>query len=147
MHFSRLRCPCVCLGTTGMRIYGFHFGSTLICVLLAHWMRRSSSIVWPICGAKSRMTSRLNLLMENLIAYWIYSYFLFFRNISPVESPIVSFLALGEGWHNYHHVFPWDYKTGEFGSYKLNITTAFIDFCTKIGWASGSKLWQFYLLA
>ncbi|TMW52723.1 hypothetical protein DOY81_002173 [Sarcophaga bullata] len=38
------------------------------------------------------------------------------KNISPVESPIVSFLALGEGWHNYHHVFPWDYKTGEFGS-------------------------------
>ncbi|XP_039969009.1 acyl-CoA desaturase [Bactrocera tryoni] len=61
------------------------------------------------------------------------------KNISPVESPFVSFLALGEGWHNYHHVFPWDYKTGEFGSYKLNITTAFIDFCAKIGWASGRK--------
>uniref|UniRef100_A0A0K8UZM8 Acyl-CoA Delta(11) desaturase n=3 Tax=Bactrocera latifrons TaxID=174628 RepID=A0A0K8UZM8_BACLA len=61
------------------------------------------------------------------------------KSISPVESPIVSFLALGEGWHNYHHVFPWDYKTGEFGSYKLNMTTAFIDFCAKIGWASGRK--------
>ena len=56
-----------------------------------------------------------------------------------VESPIVSFLALGEGWHNYHHVFPWDYKTGEFGSYKLNVTTGFIDFCAKIGLAKNSK--------
>lgn len=56
-----------------------------------------------------------------------------------VESPIVSFLALGEGWHNYHHVFPWDYKTGEFGSYKLNVTTGFIDICASLGLAKGSK--------
>ncbi|XP_054736876.1 acyl-CoA Delta-9 desaturase [Anastrepha obliqua] len=61
------------------------------------------------------------------------------KNISSVESRFVAFLALGEGWHNYHHVFPWDYKTGEFGSYKLNVTTAFIDFCAKIGWATGRK--------
>ncbi|XP_061399660.1 acyl-CoA Delta-12 desaturase-like [Musca vetustissima] len=61
------------------------------------------------------------------------------KNISPTESPFVSFVALGEGWHNYHHVFPWDYKTGEFGSYRLNITTAFIDFCAKYGLASGRK--------
>uniref|UniRef100_A0A1B0B1J9 Fatty acid desaturase domain-containing protein n=1 Tax=Glossina palpalis gambiensis TaxID=67801 RepID=A0A1B0B1J9_9MUSC len=62
------------------------------------------------------------------------------KNISPVESPMVSFLALGEGWHNYHHVFPWDYKTGEFGNYKLNVTTAFIDICAKFGLANGRKL-------
>ncbi|XP_037956475.1 acyl-CoA desaturase isoform X2 [Teleopsis dalmanni] len=61
------------------------------------------------------------------------------KNISPVECPIVSFLALGEGWHNYHHVFPWDYKTGEFGSYKLNVTTGFIDLCAKLGLATGRK--------
>uniref|UniRef100_A0A1L8EJ74 Putative fatty acid desaturase n=2 Tax=Haematobia irritans TaxID=7368 RepID=A0A1L8EJ74_HAEIR len=61
------------------------------------------------------------------------------KNISPVESRLVSFMALGEGWHNYHHVFPWDYKTGEFGSYRLNITTAFIDFCAKLGLATGLK--------
>jgi len=35
-------------------------------------------------------------------------------------------------------VFPWDYKTGEFG-YKFNITTAFIDFFAKIGWAYERK--------
>ncbi|EDW59214.2 acyl-CoA desaturase isoform X1 [Drosophila virilis] len=61
------------------------------------------------------------------------------KNITPVEAPIVSFLAMGEGWHNYHHVFPWDYKTGEFGNYTLNVTTAFIDFCARIGIASGRK--------
>lgn len=48
-------------------------------------------------------------------------------------------MALGEGWHNYHHVFPWDYKTSEFGDYKYNLSTAFIDFCSKIGWAFDRK--------
>ncbi|EDV93160.1 acyl-CoA Delta-9 desaturase [Drosophila grimshawi] len=61
------------------------------------------------------------------------------KNITSVEVPIVSLLAMGEGWHNYHHVFPWDYKAGEFGNYTLNVTTAFIDFCARIGLASGRK--------
>lgn len=48
-------------------------------------------------------------------------------------------MALGEGWHNYHHVFPWDYKTSEFGDYKYNLSTAFIDFMAKIGWVRDRK--------
>jgi stearoyl-CoA desaturase (Delta-9 desaturase) len=37
--------------------------------------------------------------------------------------------------HNYHHVFPWDYKAAELGNYKHNFTTFFIDCYAKIGWA------------
>lgn len=48
-------------------------------------------------------------------------------------------MALGEGWHNYHHVFPWDYKTSELGDYSANTTTAFIDFFSKLGWAYDLK--------
>lgn len=40
-------------------------------------------------------------------------------------------MALGEGWHNYHHSFPWDYKASEFG--KLNVTTFWIDLFAKLG--------------
>lgn len=29
-----------------------------------------------------------------------------------VNSPLASFLSLGEGWHNYHHTFPSDYRHG-----------------------------------
>jgi len=25
-------------------------------------------------------------------------------------------MAMGEGWHNYHHTFPWDYKASELGA-------------------------------
>lgn len=57
------------------------------------------------------------------------------RNIAPTENVHVAYLAFGEGWHNYHHVFPWDYKAAELGNYRLNITTGFIDLMSKIGWA------------
>ncbi|KAL7016939.1 hypothetical protein ACKWTF_010206 [Chironomus riparius] len=57
------------------------------------------------------------------------------NRINPVENVAVAVVAMGEGWHNYHHVFPWDYKAAELGDYKLNITTMWIDFFAKIGWA------------
>lgn len=53
--------------------------------------------------------------------------------MSPVESAIVSILACGEGWHNYHHVFPWDYKASELGT-PYNLTRKFIDFFARRGW-------------
>ncbi|XP_026500290.1 acyl-CoA Delta-9 desaturase [Vanessa tameamea] len=59
------------------------------------------------------------------------------RFIKSVENSMVSLAALGEGWHNYHHVFPWDYRTSELG--RLNLSTKFIDFFAKIGWAYDLK--------
>lgn len=61
------------------------------------------------------------------------------KYINPSENLGVCVMALGEGFHNYHHVFPWDYKTAELGDYTFNITTAFIDFFSKVGWAYDLK--------
>ncbi|XP_039751333.1 acyl-CoA Delta(11) desaturase-like [Pararge aegeria] len=60
------------------------------------------------------------------------------RNIMPAESWKVSFVAMGEGWHNYHHTFPWDYKAAEL-SYFLNVTTMYIDLFAALGWAYDLK--------
>ncbi|XP_046405721.1 acyl-CoA Delta-9 desaturase-like isoform X2 [Ischnura elegans] len=60
------------------------------------------------------------------------------QSIFPSQNKLVSFLAMGEGWHNYHHVFPWDYKTSEFGE-SLNATRGFIDLCASIGLAYDLK--------
>lgn len=60
------------------------------------------------------------------------------ENISPRESAITSIGACGEGWHNYHHTFPTDYKTSEL-PWKLNFTTMFIDFFALFGWAYDRK--------
>ncbi|KAK0092546.1 hypothetical protein PV326_001192 [Microctonus aethiopoides] len=59
--------------------------------------------------------------------------------IKPTENATVSFFALGEGWHNYHHAFPWDYKASELGAYGLNTTTALIDFMAWLGLAYNLK--------
>ncbi|XP_055597957.1 acyl-CoA Delta-9 desaturase [Uranotaenia lowii] len=61
------------------------------------------------------------------------------KHISPVENLSVAIAAMGEGWHNYHHVFPWDYKTGELGNYMFNVTTGFIDAFARLGWAYDRK--------
>ncbi|CAH0407053.1 unnamed protein product [Chilo suppressalis] len=61
------------------------------------------------------------------------------KNINPVEIKAVCAAALGEGFHNYHHTFPWDYKTAELGHYSFNITKLFIDAMASIGWAYDLK--------
>ncbi|KAL6426388.1 hypothetical protein ACFW04_009108 [Cataglyphis niger] len=63
----------------------------------------------------------------------------FNKSITPTDNVGVSVFTLGEGWHNYHHVFPWDYKAAEFGNYRFNFTTALIDFCAYIGLAYDLK--------
>jgi stearoyl-CoA desaturase (delta-9 desaturase) len=61
------------------------------------------------------------------------------KNINPAENLTVAFLTSGEGWHNYHHVFPWDYKAAELGQYSMNMTTAVIDYFARIGQAYDLK--------
>lgn len=60
-------------------------------------------------------------------------------SIEPVENSLVSFFTIGEGYHNYHHVFPFDYKAGEFGS-MINATRFFIEAMAMIGQAYDLKL-------
>uniref|UniRef100_A0A8C4UEX1 stearoyl-CoA 9-desaturase n=1 Tax=Falco tinnunculus TaxID=100819 RepID=A0A8C4UEX1_FALTI len=60
------------------------------------------------------------------------------QHINPRENPLVSLGALGEGFHNYHHTFPYDYSTSEFG-WRFNVTTAFIDLMCFLGLASDRK--------
>ncbi|XP_033123116.1 stearoyl-CoA desaturase 5-like [Anneissia japonica] len=56
------------------------------------------------------------------------------KHINPAQNSFVAGLSLGEGWHNYHHTFPNDYRTGEFG-WKLNPTTMLIDCMYVLGQA------------
>ncbi|XP_022919431.1 acyl-CoA Delta-9 desaturase-like [Onthophagus taurus] len=59
------------------------------------------------------------------------------KTINPGENFWVSIAAVGEGWHNYHHTFPWDYKASEYG--KLNVTTFWLDIFAKLGLAYDLK--------
>lgn len=58
----------------------------------------------------------------------------------PAENPFVSFCAIGEGWHNWHHKYPFDYAASEFGvSSQFNPSKLIIDFWAALGLVWGRK--------
>ncbi|KAJ1448399.1 fatty acid desaturase-domain-containing protein [Pelagophyceae sp. CCMP2097] len=58
----------------------------------------------------------------------------------PSENPYVSFFAVGEGWHNWHHKYPFDYAASEFGiTSQFNPTKLFIDAFAYYGLVSERK--------
>lgn len=60
------------------------------------------------------------------------------KNIAPTENPAMSIGMFGEGFHNFHHAFPQDYKSSEFGIL-FNPATIFIDLMALIGQAYDLK--------
>lgn len=71
----------------------------------------------------------------NSLAHWVGTK-PFDKHIYPAQNPVVAYLTLGEGWHNYHHVFPWDYRAAEFGGLiNYNMTSLAIKACSRLGLA------------
>jgi stearoyl-CoA desaturase (delta-9 desaturase) len=63
------------------------------------------------------------------------------------ENGWVSIFALGEGWHNWHHAFDWDYAAAELGALQqFNPTKVFLDCMIFLGlaWAPkrADKVWE-----
>lgn len=62
------------------------------------------------------------------------------KDIHATENLLVSVLAIGEGWHNWHHKYPFDYAASEFGvSSQYNPTKLFLDTMGSLGLASDFK--------
>ncbi|XP_065581656.1 delta(9)-fatty-acid desaturase fat-7-like isoform X1 [Artemia franciscana] len=55
------------------------------------------------------------------------------RFIKATENGLVTLCTGGEGWHNYHHAFPQDYRAAELGWWRFNLTTNFIDCMAWLG--------------
>lgn len=62
------------------------------------------------------------------------------KRINPAENLFVSILAAGEGYHNFHHAFPWDYRAAESSFYIFNVTSMWIDLAAKYGLVSNCKV-------
>ncbi|XP_017102661.3 acyl-CoA Delta-9 desaturase-like [Drosophila bipectinata] len=61
------------------------------------------------------------------------------KTMNPSQNAYVSVMTFGEGWHNFHHVFPWDYRTSELGNFTMSLGTIFIDLFAILGWAYDRK--------
>ena len=70
----------------------------------------------------------------------LYGHHPYDKSINPAENKLVAALSMGEGWHNWHHTFPYDYAASEFGaSTQCNPTKLFIDVCAWLGLVSERK--------
>lgn len=58
--------------------------------------------------------------------------------IASADNVAVAIGGLGEGYHNYHHAYPFDYATGETGN-RFNFTKKFIDVMAFFGQAYDLK--------
>lgn len=77
--------------------------------------------------------------LVNSIAH-TYGYRPYDTSISPTESFLTSLSAMGEGWHNWHHTYPFDYAASEYGIFgRYNPSKLFIDLCAWLGLASDRK--------
>lgn len=93
---------------------------------------------WYVASVWRYMMSLHGTWLVNSAAH-IYGNRPYDKHIGATDNLTVAIAAVGEGWHNYHHVFPWDYKAAELGNYRANLSTAFIDLAAKIGLAYDLK--------
>ncbi|KAA0186043.1 hypothetical protein HAZT_HAZT012023 [Hyalella azteca] len=71
----------------------------------------------------------------NSVAH-LYGYRPYDKNLYAHENQILGPLALGEGWHNYHHAFPRDYRASEMDGWGFNLTTKIIETLAMVGLTS-----------
>lgn len=92
----------------------------------------------------------INALLANSLGYVLFLHHTWFVNsgahmigyrtydetMQARDNRFIIYLTLGEGYHNYHHSFPYDYAGSEYEWHQsYNPTTAFLDFCAYMGWA------------
>jgi stearoyl-CoA desaturase (Delta-9 desaturase) len=105
-------------------------GPTLICML------------WN--DAKNGFLLNFIRIILNLQVTWCVNSFAHYSGSKPFDKKmkasdnlLVSILTMGEGWHNYHHSHPKDYRCSQVGKY--NPTTWFIDFTHFLGLSKNHK--------
>jgi len=115
-----------------LRYYGFlaPMASAVIPTVLGSWMFGTGYGYTFLYVVIYRYTLTLHSTWTiNSIAH-IYGDKPYDSTIRATECPtfwkLAVHIGLGEGFHNYHHVFPYDYKASEWG-WKYNLSTAFID--------------------
>ncbi|XP_028160376.1 acyl-CoA Delta(11) desaturase-like [Ostrinia furnacalis] len=92
---------------------------------------------WHLNMLRFVVTLHIICCVNSVAHFWGYKPY--DKKLRPCQNPILSSVVLGEGFHNYHHVFPWDYRASELGNKYLNLSTMFIDFFAWVGWAYDLK--------
>ncbi|KAM5139948.1 acyl-CoA desaturase 1-like [Callospermophilus lateralis] len=114
----------------------------LMCFILptlVPWFCWGETFLHSLCVATFlRYAIVLNVTWLVNSAAHLYGYRPYDKNIDSRENILVSLGAVGEGFHNYHHSFPYDYSASEY-RWHINFTTFFIDCMAVLGLAYDRK--------
>ncbi|CAG2163076.1 unnamed protein product, partial [Oppiella nova] len=92
-----------------------------------------------VCSCLRTVVVLHHLFTVNSVAHFL-GHRPYDRFMKPTENKIINWISMGEGNHNYHHTFPWDYSNSEKTWYEIfNPATLFIDICKLIGLAYDLK--------
>ncbi|XP_063243342.1 acyl-CoA Delta12-desaturase-like [Bacillus rossius redtenbacheri] len=83
----------------------------------------------------ARYVALLNITWSvNSLAH-IYGCRPYHKGMMARDHPLVACLTWGEGWHNFHHCFPYDYRPGELG-WVLDVSGRLVELLERWGLAS-----------
>jgi stearoyl-CoA desaturase (delta-9 desaturase) len=71
----------------------------------------NETMYWSVVSSITRDMLSLNFTWLMNSAAHMFGNKPYNKKIQPSENAMVSIFAMGEGWHNYHHTFPWDWAT------------------------------------
>lgn len=115
---------------------------TLMCFVLPTWVPYAfwNEAVYKafFIGAMSRYCVTLHCTWLVNSAAHLWGDKPYDKQINPSENLFATLMTVGEGYHNYHHTFPWDYAASEWGT-KINMSTFFINLWAKLGLAYDLK--------
>ncbi|VVD04038.1 unnamed protein product [Leptidea sinapis] len=106
-------------------------------IIPVYFWGESLYVAWHLAVLRCTINQHMTFLINSAAHIWGNKPY--DRSIKPAHNLSVSVACFGEGFHNYHHTFPWDYRAAELGNNWLNMTTLFIDFFKWIGWAYDLK--------
>lgn len=123
------------------KYYGILFGFINVLSVLLPWYFWNESL---IIAFWSCFVSRFAINFTQLNFTNSANHFIGKRPYDKAQSArdniACTLFSFGEGYHNYHHVFPYDYRTGEFGDIgHYNLSAVLIDFFASMGWAYDRK--------
>ena len=106
-------------------------GSNLVVTLLMGWLTGAYlTCLLFVCGVRMFLCHHCTWFINSLAHYW--GARTFSKEQSAVDNYIISVFTFGEGYHNYHHAFPRDYRNG-IRWYHYDPTKWFIWTLSKLG--------------
>ncbi len=113
------------------------FGANLVVFLLLGWAFNDYWGAFVIGWATRVFFLNNSTFFVNSLAH-TWGSRVFSREHTAVNNAVVAFLTFGEGYHNYHHVFPSDYRNGV-RWYQYDPTKWLIWITQKMGWTKELK--------